>query len=216
MRTRVVWSVLVLGVLAALLVGAAVALFTDTQFTTGSVTSATAATIDLYICEPQPGGAGGPDCGPDDSANDEIIFETDEQLLTGLDDAVHWDVRLRNTSTGTAEWDLDTIRYSATETVDPGSDCNRLPRLDLRVLGKAGDRFNDNHVNVDTVVIGEGGAPIRAAFVVNEEFTNRVRAHVEVGDYEDMRVRVSLDSDVGDECQGNAWDISLAWTVVEH
>ena len=176
----------------------------------------TTTSADLYICEPQPGGAGGPDCGPDDSANDEIIFETDEQLLTGLDDAVHWDVRLRNTSTGTAEWDLDAIRYNATETVDPGSDCNALPILDVRVLGKAGDSFNDNHGSSPTAVIGEGGAQVLRSVVINEELTALLRVHVEVGDYEDIRVEIHLSPAVGDECQGNAWDISLAWTVVEH
>lgn len=228
MRTRILLSTLVLGVLAALLGSAAVAVFTDTQYTTGEVTSATAATLSLHICEPIGGHdeTGDPACPGDDNLDDEIIFENVEGLATGFADHAHWDVRLRNA--GDVLWDLHEVHYTATETADPGADCAVLPEVHVTVLGQSfyeqsSKEVNDNHKygdNPDNLngsrlyndMTGWNHAINGQTFYKSDAF----RVHVAPGDYEDMRVKIWLSEEAGDECQGNAWDISLSWTVVEH
>ncbi len=171
---------------------------TDTRSASGSLSAATSASVDLYICEPD--STVGPACGSDDSGADETIFETLEDLTPG--DLVSWDIRLQNV--GADEWTILLADGQIAETVDPGSDCDTLPRFEgLTVLGKDGDGLNDNRLSGEFIP----GAP---------NFTNvgtgNIQIRVAAGDYEDLRINVLFPAPATG-CDGNEWSIDLDLTV---
>jgi hypothetical protein len=196
-------AALAIGVTAAVVL----AQFTDEQQSAGAVTVAGPGAIDLYICEPGPQGqppVPGPSCGPDDNGTsngpagaDEAIFETIEDLTP--DDTTQWDIRVRNN--GTLAWDLTGHDIAFTETDDPGNDCNRVPTLEPRILGKAGDPVNDNHAGF-----------FAGWMYIEGQFAGYV-VHVDPGDYEDIRLRVTIPANAGNECIDNAWDLNVGWTT---
>jgi len=143
----------VVAIAVGVLAGVVYAQLGDTQTASGSVNVATSASADLYICEP--GDIPGPECGEDDSGEDEAIFESVENMLPG--DQVQWDIRLKNT--GTEDWIISDARVTVVETVDPGNDCrnnalgtgrttngssNAGTTDGVFILGKDGDAANDN------------------------------------------------------------------------
>lgn len=191
-------------VLVAVAVGGAAVVWAtlgDTQSATGAV-NVTTVSSDLYICEPN--GTPGPACGSDDSADDEIIFETLEDMRPG--DIVTWDLRLRNV--GTVDWRVSGVTLISVEDVDPGNDCPsdalRQTARGITILGKNGDEVNDNA----GVGVGDREPIFRG------ETTNQQR-HIDVaaGDYEDVRLRLGLDVVGTQNCDGNQWSFSWQFEV---
>lgn len=132
---RIVSSVLVIGAVLALVVGAGtLALFTDTQFGTGQIN---AGTIDLYLSD----GRG------DDNGENEFIFEDVENLLPG--NSVSWTMRLQNR--GTSAWDQTdgTVGLNAVPVTDPGSPC-------VTPLTLAWDPNNDGDDHGSTLHVAPG------------------------------------------------------------
>jgi hypothetical protein len=200
--------VAVVAVVAAFLAvaaGVAFALFSDQQATSGAVGMATADDVDLYICEP--GGTPGPDCGSDDSGADEAVWETTEELLPGHD--ATWDIRLKNV--GTYAWDTGAPTVTIMETADPGGDCDAVPGVVAKILGKAGDAVNDNHAVSYWDMCGS-----YSLLDLEAASYTCYTVHVEPGDYEDIRLHAPASSDWGNECSENAWSIVVDWTVTNH
>ena len=117
MRSRTLFSVLIIAAALALVGGATFAVFTDTQTASGPVN---AGTIDLYLME----------ADDDDDAANEAIFELTENLVPG--ETVTATVRLRND--GNRAFDLVVpVVPVVTETVDPGGDCAALPTAEVHL-----------------------------------------------------------------------------------
>ncbi|HLC03369.1 MAG TPA: TasA family protein [Anaerolineales bacterium] len=111
MRSRALFSVLVIAAALALVGGATFAVFTDTQTAEGTVN---AGTIDLYLLESD----------DDDNGANEFVFEVTENLLPG--ETATGTVRLRND--GNRAFDLVLpVGIAVLETNDPGGDCNSEP-----------------------------------------------------------------------------------------
>ena len=197
---RIIFASLVaigLGVGAAAIV---LAVFSDEQATTGPVMAALATDIDLYICEPD--AVPGPACGADDSLGNEIVFEGNEQLTPG-EDAIA-DLRMQNI--GTLPWDIDMFTIDVQESNDPNADCDAEVTIEVRILGRDGDSVNDNHRDF----FPEPGHAIQ-----RETASSFYFVHIEPGDYEDLRPRLSIPESAGNECSGNAWDLTTGWTVID-
>lgn len=211
-----------IAVLAAATVGVILAqTFDDTQTSSGTV-NVTTESADLYICEPT-GSTGDPDCPGDDSLADETIFEGIEDLFPGA--TASWDVRLRNV--GTMPWDVTAVVVTTPEVQDPGADCNDTPSTLVTILGKSGDQLNDNHFvdqNYTYTDHNQQALPsIRTESGVthgaaghNYPAYHWVPVHVAVGDYEDIRIRVTLPGGISGTCQDNIWNINIDWTVSPH
>lgn len=224
------WRIILVGgaaIAAVAVVAVVYALFTDTQTTTGSLSSAAMSvsnTADLYICEPT-GTTGDADCPGDDSGADEIIFEDVEEVLQG--DAVIWDIRLRNV--GPIPFDVQPPcgintgscpGVTVQETFDPGSDCSSEPQFSVftpvpafSILGVEGDTANDN-VTLHGARFGpsaiffdflredrDGLDPDAATFV-----------HIEPDEFEDVRIR-AIFSSLPNECAENVWDVTIEWVA---
>jgi hypothetical protein len=185
----------------------------DTQTASGTINVSTTS-ADLYICEPD--STLGPDCGSDDSGADETVFETLEDMLPA--DRAQWDIRLKNV--GTEDWivtaggQFDPV--TVVETLDPGDDCpdgvlgEPFP-TSVTVLGKDGDELNDN-----ILVDSPQHVPGAAIFVRESLFpsqSNRVQIKVAPGDYEDLRLRLELDTAGTENCGGNEWNVSWEFVV---
>jgi len=217
--------------------GAAVALaqLTDTQTASGTLT-ASSTSADLYICEP--GGVAGPACGPDDSAADETVFETLENIRPGQ--VVQWDIRLQNA--GAQDLLLTGVALNIAEVADPGSDCpdtalqaGRLiivssgsssaarPTAGVYVLGKGGDDLNDN---IPFASFGTSSIlPLVPAFSRESSTFSTVHIKIAAGDFEDLRLRLELVAFVVSEffpaptpastanCDGNEWNVSWQFTA---
>jgi len=202
LRTGIV--VVVVLVAVGVIAGVALAQLTDSQTASGTIT-ATSTSADLYICEPD--STPGPACGSDDSGADETVFETLEDIRPG--ETAQWDIRLKNV--GTVDWTLSNAVLTIVETVDPGNDCPDNVLLPGRnvydnwtnagafILGKAGDPINDNPLPGSSfyLYIWDGGA--RAVKVA-------------AGDYEDIRLRIELSTSGTENCDGNEWNVSWAFT----
>jgi len=131
MRSRVLFSVLVIAAALALVGGATFAVFTDSQWASGSVN---AATINLRVDEDP----------SDDTSEDEVIFEAAaENLLPG--EYIEETLRIKNT--GNRPWDLTyTETYSGS-----GVDCNPSGPEFYTTLTWT-DPDGDNHDSVRHVV----------------------------------------------------------------
>lgn len=216
-------TIITLTVVAVLVgVGTAIVLaqFSDEKETAGAVSLAGPGAIDLYICEPGPQGGEpvpGPGCGPDDNGTfngppgaDEVIFENIENLTPN--DTTQWDIRLRNT--GTLPWLLTntSLQFSNAdpsvvliqEVEDPGPDCTIVPVVSATILGKAGDEVNDNVLASFFSGLSRESSP-------GSDYQVRVAA----GDYEDLRLRVTIPANAGNECIGSIWDIIITWTTTD-
>jgi len=182
------------------IVATVVAVFSDQQFTAGSAAMAPEG-VDLYICEPD--ATPGPACGSDDSGADEIIFEGEELATPG--DVTIWDIRLLNAGPDLV-WDIDAFDVVITETNDPGGDCDAIPTFEPWILGKDGDYLNDNHPYLGGVATGS-----MLAYADGPRWF----VHVEPGDYEDLRLRVTPPIEAGNECYSNAWSVAIDWTAID-
>jgi hypothetical protein len=200
----------VLAVLAAFFAvaigaGVVIAALGDTETASGTIT-VSSESADLYICEP--GAVSGPDCGPDDSDGDELVFESDELLLPG--EQSYYDIRLKNV--GDRPFFVTDYQVNVDEVTDPGGDC---PQSALRpgnsesnsyyyygswlwILGKDGDPHNDND-------LGFG-----QTFGYDEE-NGDSPIYIAPGDYEDVRLRVYLDYYDSINCDGNEWNVN--WEI---
>jgi len=211
LRTGIV--VIVVLVAVGVVAGVALAQMTDSQTASGTIT-ATSTSADLYICEPD--STPGPACGSDDSGADETVFETLEDIRPG--DTVQWDIRLRNG--GTVDWTVTTVTLTVVEILDPGADCpanallpGRYPptagisEAGVFVLGKAGDDLNDNAAAGSV----QGAHYFTREFNANT-FPSAVHIRVAAGDYEDLRLRLQLSGSGTENCDGNEWNVSWAFT----
>jgi len=194
----------VFAVFAAVAVGSGVviAALGDTHTASGTIT-VSSESADLYICEP--GAVAGPDCGPDDSDGDELVFESDELLLPG--EQAHYDIRLKNV--GDRPFVVTNAQVNFDEVADPGDDCPQYALQQghpdnygggswLWILGKDGDPYNDNEVG-----FGQ-------SFQHDEVYGNSP-IYIAPGDYEDVRLRVSLNYYDSINCDGNEWDVN--WDI---
>ena len=203
LRTGIV--VVVVLVAVGVVAGVALAQLTDSQTASGTIT-ATSTSADLYICEPD--STPGPACGSDDSGADETVFETLEDIRPG--ETVTWDVRLKNV--GTDDWVLANAVLTVVETADPGGDCpdnvlwsgrnlfDQWTNAGAFILGKAGDSINDNPV------------PGSSFFLFRWDYPEARAAKVAAGDYEDIRLSLQLNTYGTENCDGNEWNVSWAFT----
>jgi predicted ribosomally synthesized peptide with SipW-like signal peptide len=128
MTRSILFSVLAIGVAVTVVAFAGTqALFTDTQTASGDVD---AGTINLYLDE-------GP--GDDDNAEDEFIFELEENLLPG--ETASNSLRLNNT--GNRTWEIASI----TPVITPDGECD---------ADNAGDEWSSN---VTGFSVGDAVAP---------------------------------------------------------
>ncbi len=202
-------AVLLVAVAGAVSAGIVLAQLGDTQTASGTI-NATTTSADLYICEPN--STPGPACGSDDSGADEAVFETLEDIRPG--DVVEWDIRLQNV--GTVDWTVTDVIHRVVETADPGGTCGGSGALSAEalnpfggssprgvfILGKNGDSINDNPSNLPGLIS------------LRREDSTLGQNHVKVaaGDYEDVRLRLTLRGDRGD-CSGAEWDVSWEFEV---
>jgi hypothetical protein len=200
-------------VAAGVLIGVVFAQFTGTQTSSGTVNSTTDSP-DLYLCEPEDEGVG---CGPDDSGADEIIFEGLEDLLPSSVASSH--LRLRNI--GTNPLDVTSAVPEVTEVDDPGNDCDLMPDVLIRVLGKLPyvtsvyQQVNDNH---GIEFANEWDLQIFPRAVGDPQYAQLpgygTAVHIADTDYEDFSVEVMLPTTTPDACEDNVWDITINWNVV--
>ena len=130
MKLRLMATLIGFAVVGGLAGGVVMALWTGSQTASGSI-NATSGSADLHICEPNPAPSN-PDCGNDDSGQDETIFEGLENLTPG--DEVFGDMRLRNT--GGNGWYVLAATTTVTEVSDPGNDCDMVPTTQIWLRGK--------------------------------------------------------------------------------
>lgn len=215
-------------------VGVAWGLMINSQVASAELTAASSSDFTLHICEP---GAAAPTATPlepegwcpvdDDGGGvdlrDELVFEDVSSLTPG--EIVLWDVRLVNAGNASA-WDLWSYDVDIAEKPDgdPGDDCTvpleLLNLFDLGVaIGDGGtfpdpnqhggrltyDVYNDNHNDPITGVPDAIELPPYARVV-----------HVEAGEYEDVRLRVRLPADAGNECLDTTWTLSIQFNVAAH
>jgi hypothetical protein len=189
---RLVIALVALLVAVGVIAGVALAQLTDTQTASGTI-NATSTSPDLYICEP--GSTAGPACGADDSGADEIVFESQENMVPG--ETKQWDIRLKNV--GTAPWLI--TNWSRGQVDLSGNGCGAsLSQYTPTILGKAGDEANDNVYNQGLTFRGE------TSF---SDWTVKVAP----GDYEDLRLRVWFPPSVPGQCAGNQWSVSWTFEV---
>lgn len=202
-------------VTTALLIAAG---WTDTQSTSGNVTISGTTPDLLYICDLTGGVFGSTTECPgtdssDDTGADEIIYEDlDEALLPGGPAAV-WDIRLRNPDPDVA-WDVIAVGPAFTPTADPGGGCGLEPDLTIRTVALTGDNHVFGHDNADP-----GYPALRSEDIDNAHSPLRphqVTVHVAQSGFEDVRFRVSIPGSFPIECQGNAWDLDVVFTVEVH
>lgn len=199
-------------VLGALAVGAGIAYAAlgDTQSASGSV-NVSSTSADLYICEP--GAVAGPACGADDNTGDESVFESLEDLRPG--ETEQWDIRLKNN--GTTPFHITEATLSINETNDPGNDCptyaliatgppnanNYDYQQGIALLGKGGDVANDNPQDLEGVQYFRSEADRYTSYGIK----------IAPGDYEDVRLRLRLQLQDTENCDGNTWAVAWNFTV---
>ena len=157
--------------------------------------------VDLYICEP--GDKRGPECGSDDNDGDEFVFENLEDIKPG--DLVEWDIRLKNV--GNDSLIISDVTLNIREVLDPGDNCpdDALHAVDLgfgpralRILGKDGDTVNDNPTREDFPQFPVVD-PVTAVVLYN--------IRIAAGDYEDVRIGISMAGSGTERCDGNIWRV---------
>jgi hypothetical protein len=191
--------------------GVAFAALSNTENASGTV-NVTSTSADLYICET--GQVAGPACGSDDSDGAENIFESIEDLRPG--ETVTYDIRLKNV--GTEPFLVSDASLSISEGADPGNDCPASPSplygsgpndnyyntWGVSILGKAGDADNDN--------TGEypNGIP---EFQLETRSYTQLPIHIAAGDYEDVRLRLTMAVEGVGACDSNTWNVSWSFTA---
>ena len=177
----------------------------------GTVSTATSAEEELYICQPS-GTTTVPICPVDGNGADETIFAMDENLIQG---EVAWQ-KLRLTNVGTLAWDvLSAPRGGWTKATDPGDDCNIVPEAvnaaggandpaspGITILGKVNGGANTDpvdHIGYDPQ--NDNHNPMNGTDTFFELGVNSPAViHVEPGDYEDVLLGIRLPSTAPDSC----------------
>jgi hypothetical protein len=192
----------------------------------GTVSTATSAQEELYICQPS-GTTTAPICPVDTNGADEAIFVTDENLIPG---AVAWQ-KVRLTNVGSLPWDVLSVSKNWTKVTDPSGACNTLPEAintpggaadatapGITVLGKVNGGANTDpvdHVGYDALNDDHGTVNGSASFLQLGS-NNGVVIHVAPGDYEDMLLGIRLPITAPDACLGAVWQLTTTWTVQNH
>jgi len=157
----------------------------------------------VYICEPATPNSNDGTCAAgagDDSGADEIIFETDEQMIPTSFAFKTRDIVLKNLRDDTS-FDVNGVEVTFTETLDPGSDCNNLPSYSIYTW-----RNDDDHFGGSSVL----PLPIVESLQSPGYF---FRVHVAPSQADDMQIRMWLPANTPEECEGGAWDVSIIWTA---
>jgi predicted ribosomally synthesized peptide with SipW-like signal peptide len=160
MKRSILFSLMVIGAIAAVVSAGSYAAFTDDATATGSIS---AATIDVLL--------------NGDSDDDVTATFALNNLLPG--ESTTATVSVKNN--GNRDIHV-TTSSSVTETADPGSDCSASPTVDSVTFT---DSATDDHSG---------------------------NVHIADGVTETATITISLGSGVGNECQGNSWDVVVTFT----
>jgi hypothetical protein len=178
--------------------------WTDEQQATGTI-SVSATTPDLLaICEwngalPEPCPNG------DDSGDDEIVWETDENLLPGSG-IVNDHIRLVGRAPS-VQWDVTRMEHTFTEVAgtDVADDCFLFPRM--TIYDQEGHHGFSNNSVVYDVETGSG---------FNSWPPGSAPLHVSGLAVEDMFFDVQIPASFPVQCQGVEWDVSIQFTAEIH